>query len=36
MKLLANSKNRIKRAAMWYMDSASQVNRMSGYNRFWM
>lgn len=36
MKLIDKSKNSIKRAAMWYMDSASQVNKMAGYNRFWM
>lgn len=36
MKLIENSKKEIMRAAKWYMSSASQVHKMSGYNRFWM
>ena len=36
MKLIKNSKKGVKRAAKWYLESASQVYKMTEYNRFWM
>ncbi len=36
MKLIETGRKKMKRAAKWYFDKASEVYALTGGNRFWM